>query len=625
LYNERKKLIARKQNILNDHSRDTIHILEEVAKLNKIEVEIEHLTHLMKLFENACSKHLSDKFAGIAFVTFERQEHVELIETHFYRPTLLRILITLSNFLSCGVIRRLGCFDRFLFAGEMINVIKAPEPTDIEWNNLGTIGISHRVVRLFKTIIGIILLMAMNYVVYLVMVYETETHKKSLLLVLGCSALISLINLLASVFVQTFSLLERFTTFTYETNSKIIKFLSYTLFNSVFVPICAFQIRLRKAASSEAEIQTAEVFALNVLFLILIWGGLQFVLNFVSIELLAKLYHRRKILNAGKRSTYTQGEANKYFEGPEFALADKFTTAVTLLFVSLFFAMLFPLGLPIAALLILVLYWQDKILLLRWHALPRSVSEDIMKSIMRFMLFCPVCFSIASSIINNNLDYDEISQYPQQFVDVGNIIAILVFVYYSFSILDTKSLRPQRRGDGRAEEDPHKSEVSDSESVGHASDSSTHDPKYDDVRVHFLWEYDRENPMTSAQGFLDWWEFLERQQKGVDAEGEEKAEDMSEYEMKSVVPPLEGEISMFKGLENYAERNYCGNRPIREELEYRERTSSHPVFTWRGGPNAAVNISARRGYSIDITAMELREKSSRLHNQSSNGKSGANL
>jgi hypothetical protein len=106
--------------------------------------------------------------------------------------------------------------------------------------------------------------------------------------------------------------------------------------------------------------------------------------NFFNPFHLQRWYKRRQIISQGQKCVLTQKEANFWFEGPPFDIAQRYANYLKTLMISLFFMPMLPLSLPAGALSIIVAVWTEKYLLYRRHAAPDATGSRLCMAIFKF-------------------------------------------------------------------------------------------------------------------------------------------------------------------------------------------------------------------------------------------------
>lgn len=92
----------------------------------------------------------------------------------------------------------------------------------------------------------------------------------------------------------------------------------------------------------------------------------------------------------------TQAEMNRYWEGTSFTLADRYTEISKILFISLFYSFLVPIGLFVSTLACLVLFAVDRYLLFRKTKPPPMLDATMASSVPFSDLLFPHGFRIPS-------------------------------------------------------------------------------------------------------------------------------------------------------------------------------------------------------------------------------------
>jgi hypothetical protein len=118
--------------------------------------------------------------------------------------------------------------------------------------------------------------------------------------------------------------------------------------------------------------------------------------NFLNPFHLMRWLKRRSIIKAGQKCHLTQKEANFWFEGPPFDIAQRYANHVKTLMISLFFMPMLPLSLVAGGVSMLTAHITEKYLLYRRHAAPQATGSKLCYAMFRF--FDIVMFVYAVSI-----------------------------------------------------------------------------------------------------------------------------------------------------------------------------------------------------------------------------------
>ena len=84
---------------------------------------------------------------------------------------------------------------------------------------------------------------------------------------------------------------------------------------------------------------------------------------------------KKNILRQGDKCVLTQKEANSWFEGPPFDIAQCYANHIKTVMISLFFMPMLPLSLPAGALSIVIGIFTEKYLLYRRYSAPDATGS----------------------------------------------------------------------------------------------------------------------------------------------------------------------------------------------------------------------------------------------------------
>jgi hypothetical protein len=99
--------------------------------------------------------------------------------------------------------------------------------------------------------------------------------------------------------------------------------------------------------------------------------------NFLNPFHLMRWLKRRTITSQGDKCLLTQREANFWFEGPPFDIAQRYANHLNTLMLSIFFMPMLPLSLVAGGLAMTFAYITEKYLLYRRHAAPEATGARL--------------------------------------------------------------------------------------------------------------------------------------------------------------------------------------------------------------------------------------------------------
>lgn len=106
--------------------------------------------------------------------------------------------------------------------------------------------------------------------------------------------------------------------------------------------------------------------------------------NFLNPFHALRWFKQSQIASQGKNCKLTQKEANFWFEGPPFDIAQRYTNHIKTLMISLYFVSILPLSLPIGMLAIFIHHFTEKYLLFKRHAAPKATGSKLSFSMYKF-------------------------------------------------------------------------------------------------------------------------------------------------------------------------------------------------------------------------------------------------
>ena len=110
---------------------------------------------------------------------------------------------------------------------------------------------------------------------------------------------------------------------------------------------------------------------------------------------LERFYMRYQIRNNNATCKLTQSEANEWFEGPPFDIAQKYANNLHTVLVSLFFLPIVPFGIITGFISLLLVYMTEKFLLLRVYNAPVATGTDLNFGLYRFFDIILIIFSVS--------------------------------------------------------------------------------------------------------------------------------------------------------------------------------------------------------------------------------------
>jgi hypothetical protein len=257
-----------------------------------------------------------------------------------------------------------------------LKVKEACEPSDVFWCKLGNTGFLASLKSTLRKIWALILCVLIIWGGTIVVDHTKssmidneahDSHKGPLMVGLVISAF----NFLLPGIIGWICSFEDHATHTSLQSSVVIKLLAVRCINSAFIN---FHITDYEKTLSEKSLATIQA--------ILLWD-----------MFFTPLLHMIDPVGIVKRVVYsrfavTQDGLNHLYAGSDWNLADRYTDMIKTLFVAMFYSVLMPHGLWLAAFAMASTFWADKYCLLRCWAQKPDVSTDITKIAQNSIAFC---------------------------------------------------------------------------------------------------------------------------------------------------------------------------------------------------------------------------------------------
>jgi hypothetical protein len=448
------------------------------AQKDKIFAELQRLHNNLNEIEN---KETERRFTGRIFVVFNlpSQCHDFLVyyRINFYRAILMNLGLGRLAFV-------VQYKDENLGLSKSILVRRAPEPTDVIWENLGvswTSRLKRRIVAGFFTaiILGVcfVILAAIAYGQLSVRQNDKAGNVQRVLSFCGSIAIL-VINKSLQGLMRVISALEKHTSHT-DYFLSVSQKLSAVLFFNTAITVLFAHFSLYWAGDEVNNPPNND----NV------WGNGGLVENVWSIlwsnayispimNLLDPVYfltiaQRKRVAKTVETLDMTQSEAHLIFEDPEFDIAERYAVLIKTVWLTAFYATLIPIGLVISLSGLIVTYWVEKYLLLKRSSYPKAMGAALPKSILELLEVTPLFYAIGSLIFN----YYAAHLVHLDDLHLGvNVVAVLMAVVYLMLPIKVMNKFICRK----------KKEVEE-------------DCEYDERRIQFQTDYDIANPITHKQ------------------------------------------------------------------------------------------------------------------------------
>ena len=95
----------------------------------KVDQELLDVQNKINQFERECETNVADKFCGVVYLSLQTEEDQKILLDHWKMSFFQRIRVV--------VMSKLFKNHAKTYKGKLISVLRAPEPTDVIWENLG--------------------------------------------------------------------------------------------------------------------------------------------------------------------------------------------------------------------------------------------------------------------------------------------------------------------------------------------------------------------------------------------------------------------------------------------------------------------------------------------------------
>jgi len=367
LYSTKRDLIIKK----NKFPRKASYINSQIDNINT------QLRELEKSYDNLTNTATDTR----VIVVLESAKAAKTLQSYFRKKYLYTFSIYCRKYLGINLISK-----DHLYNGNYIRVTKAPEPSDIKWENLSyssTLKTKRRILTAvvigFLITIGFAVLVLLKKLLKQVKTTDEDIGEYVSVVVSLVGALcVAITNTILGIYTRRFVRYEKHKTQTsfFVTVGKRIS--AVLVINMTLTTLLANMAQVR-INTSFFKISVTGLFY-DVFFLFITNSYMSSIFNYFDIMWGVRLYQRYKAIKSGVQCKLTQLQAHTLFEGHPVDMALRFANVnKTLIFTGLFIPFI-PLGIIFSMIGFIITYWVDKYLLLRRYVCANRLSFALPKA-----------------------------------------------------------------------------------------------------------------------------------------------------------------------------------------------------------------------------------------------------
>ena len=482
--------------------------------------------------------------SGTILVILNKQKDVKSVVKMWKISWFKRFLSSISPTLMKN-------FTSLKFKGRLIMIKRAPEPSDIIWENLAFDGWrlfwKKNLTRFYTLLVMIATFISICFLSYL------GNYKSDIISNTAITFLIFFINILLALTIRKFSANEREYTYT-RYHSDVADKLGLALFLNSCIVLVISKFVYYRLEGNVVEFQEDMVGQMLMIFL-----SNAFLTPIAALcdpYYLLKLYGQRKIRIQGSLSKCTQAKAHAIWEGIQLDIAQKYANILKTMFLTAFFAPLVPLGIPISLFGLIFAYWIDKFMLLRIHAQPSAMGKAISKKMTNYLELFTFFFALGNFLIALHLYFLDF-----HYLEFDDIMILLSIIGLVISLIHF--VLPMRKIHKRIRSKMSKKSV-----------LSIDDSNYENMISQFQIDYETANP------------FMQESQQEKESQQQEKESERDNQNPKSrnkIINLRESSILQYAmkkpSLKMEYEIFYGSLKPTYENNYFETQDSNPPQFS----------------------------------------------
>ncbi|CAD8052971.1 unnamed protein product [Paramecium primaurelia] len=398
--------------------------------LNQLMHEIQVLDKQISLFEQQVTLNNLYQRTDYVLVTLQEESLVDQIldicnQNHWYEI----------------IMDYVGCCDKLLYYlnndkqqwkfinGQRIYIRRAPEPLDIIWQNFNTSHSEKRCKRMLALSLNFLVVLIGAFIVYGISYTQNQAQSSNTFYVKYvlsglCALAILIINQILEMLIKITSKYEKHTTYTNETRSVMVTQTIMQFINTALVPFGLFIFT--DFDQNNLAVSLFFIFLGNLIILpILEILDPLYIIKLIKQNQILKEQDKRQII-------LTQQQTHELFEGPDYRIADKYSTIYKSILMSMFYLCIFPYGMMMQILSLFLYYWACKYTLLRRCSYPPTINRNLNDSTLQLLGISPILISAGSACYQFVL----IKTYSNLIIHIINMIisclCVGIYLYFRF-------------------------------------------------------------------------------------------------------------------------------------------------------------------------------------------------
>lgn len=380
-----------------------------------IDNKIKTINQFFKRRKVFLSKFKIIKKNDICFITFDTRKEAKVVRRRFELSPTQRFLLSIFRPFSSEL-------NEYFFNKKFIKIQKAPEPTEIIWENLADSN-SGFLLRFASLVISFTIFTITAFNIYYVKAIQLPYSDWI------TGIIIFLTNQLFIAVVFWLAQHKNYKTITQKNISLTYRLTTFQLVNMI-LPVAALQF-----ISSKTKLLPNifdDIYSL-ILIIAITCFGLPLIFQFLNLTHLSRVFARLKIRIQGLNCTLTQEQANKKFENPELNISILYSNILKIFLFSVIGFPFCPLIILIGFLALFLAFWIHKFNLLKRSLLPSYMRSELSEAMFETLDFSLVLLSTGLLVLILSLTLSSNSpSYNTKVLFLSSIVGVVFTVIYFF-------------------------------------------------------------------------------------------------------------------------------------------------------------------------------------------------